>query len=153
MKFISKSLDETRLIAESIAKFIDQNENFLVFYLSGNLGAGKTTLVREILKELGWNSPVKSPTFSILEEYKIRDLEIYHADLYRLTSLNDFEMLGLEPNFSQKGVLFIEWPEILNGFDNVVEIKISIQIDNKDRVIEFDCDNKDFLSSITRINI
>ena len=153
MKFFAKSLNDTKLIAEEIAKFIDQNQKFLVFYLEGNLGAGKTTLVREILKNLGWNLPVKSPTFSILEEYNIGNLEIFHADLYRLNNPNDFEMLGFEPNFSKRGVLFIEWPQILQGFDNVTEISISIQIQNKDRIFEFASEDKEFLSSINRINI
>ena len=153
MKLIAKSLDDTQLIAKEIASFINQNQKFLVFYLEGNLGTGKTTLVREILQNLGWNLPVKSPTFSILEEYNVGNLEIYHADLYRLNNPNDFEMLGLEPNFTKRGVLFIEWPQILEGFDNVIEIKISIQMKNTDRIFEFASDSKEFLGCITRINI
>ena len=153
MKLIARSLDDTQLIAKEIASFIIQNRKFLVFYLEGNLGTGKTTLVRKILQNLGWNLPVKSPTFSILEEYNVGNLEIYHADLYRLNNPNDFEMLGFEPNFSKRGVLFIEWPQILQGFDNVTEISISIQIQNKDRIFEFASEDKEFLSSINRINI
>ena len=153
MKLIARSLDDTQLIAKEIASFIIQNQKFLVFYLEGNLGTGKTTLVRKILQNLGWNLPVKSPTFSILEEYNVGNLEIYHADLYRLNNPNDFEMLGFEPNFSKRGVLFIEWPQILQGFDNVTEISISIQIQNKDRIFEFASEDKEFLSCINRINI
>ena len=153
MKLIARSLDDTQLIAKEIASFIIQNQKFLVFYLEGNLGTGKTTLVRKILQNLGWNLPVKSPTFSILEEYNVGNLEIYHADLYRLNNPNDFEMLGFEPNFLKRGVLFIEWPQILQGFDKVTEVSISIQIQNKDRIFEFACEDKEFLSSINRINI
>ena len=65
MKLIARSLDDTQLIAKEIASFIIQNQKFLVFYLEGNLGTGKTTLVRKILQNLGWNLPVKCPTFSI----------------------------------------------------------------------------------------
>ena len=153
MKLIARSLDDTQLIAKEIASFIIQNQKFLVFYLEGNLGTGKTTLVRKILQNLGWNLPVKSPTFSILEEYNVGNLEIYHADLYRLNNPNDFEMLGFEPNFSKRGVLFIEWPQILQVFDKVTEVSISIQIQNKDRIFEFASEDKEFLSSINRINI
>ena len=153
MKLIARSLDDTQLIAKEIASFIIQNRKFLVFYLEGNLGTGKTTLVRKILQNLGWNLPVKSPTFSILEEYNVGNLEIYHADLYRLNNPNDFEMLGFEPNFSKRGALFIEWPQILQGFDKVTEVSISIQIQNKDRIFEFASEDKEFLSSINRINI
>ena len=77
------------------------------------LGTGKTTLVREILKNLGWRKPVKSPTFSIVEEYSLPNKDVYHADLYRLKSLNDFEMLGLDINYNNPGILFVEWPEII----------------------------------------
>ena len=91
--------------------------------------------------------------FFNFEEYNVGNLEIYHADLYRLNNPNDFEMLGFEPNFSKRGVLFIEWPQILEGFDKVTEVSISIQIQNKDRIFEFASEDKEFLSSINRINI
>ena len=116
MKKEAKSLLDTGKIAQKLATFIKKNNNFLIFYLKGNLGSGKTTLVREVLKCLGWSSPVKSPTFSIMEEYIIDDIDIYHADLYRLKTLNDFEMIVFEPNFRKSGVLFVELPEIFDSF-------------------------------------
>ena len=137
MKKEAKSLLDTRKIAQKLATFIKENNNFLIFYLKGNLGSGKTTLVREILKCLGWSSPVKSPTFSIMEEYIINDIDIYHADLYRLKTLNDFEMIGFEPNFRKRGVLFVEWPEILDSFSQAIEIEINIDIKGQHRIFSF----------------
>ena len=68
-----------------------------------------------------------------MEEYNVGNLEIYHADLYRLNNPNDFEMLGFEPNFSKRSAVY-RGPQILEGFDKVTEVSISIQIQNKDRI-------------------
>lgn len=153
MKKEAKSLLDTRKIAQKLATFIKENNNFLIFYLKGNLGSGKTTLVREILKCLGWSSPVKSPTFSIMEEYIIDDIDIYHADLYRLKTLNDFEMIGFEPNFRKRGVLFVEWPEILDSFSQAIEIEINIDIKGQYRIFSFNSADQKFLSCIDGIDI
>ncbi|MBA4729918.1 MAG: tRNA (adenosine(37)-N6)-threonylcarbamoyltransferase complex ATPase subunit type 1 TsaE [Gammaproteobacteria bacterium] len=153
MKKEAKSLLDTRKIAQKLATFIKENNNFLIFYLKGNLGSGKTTLVREILKCLGWSSPVKSPTFSIMEEYIIDDIDIYHADLYRLKTLNDFEMIGFEPNFRKRGVLFVEWPEILDSFSQAIEIEINIDIKGQYRIFSFNSADQKFLSCIDGVDI
>ena len=153
MKKEAKSLLDTRKIAQKLATFIKENNNFLIFYLKGNLGSGKTTLVREILKCLGWSSPVKSPTFSIMEEYIIDDIDIYHADLYRLKTLNDLEMIGFEPNFRKRGVLFVEWPEILDSFSQAIEIEINIDIKGQYRIFSFNSADQKFLSCIDGVDI
>lgn len=153
MKKEAKSLLDTGKIAQKLATFIKENNNFLIFYLKGNLGSGKTTLVREILKCLGWSSPVKSPTFSIMEEYIIDDIDIYHADLYRLKTLNDFEMIGFEPNFRKRGVLFVEWPEILDSFSQAIEIEINIDIKGQYRIFSFNSADQKFLSCIDGVDI
>ena len=153
MKREAKSLLDTRKIAQKLATFIKENNNFLIFYLKGNLGSGKTTLVREILKCLGWSSPVKSPTFSIMEEYIIDDIDVYHADLYRLKTLNDFEMIGFEPNFRKRGVLFVEWPEILDSFSQAIEIEINIDIKGQYRIFSFNSADQKFLSCIDGVDI
>ena len=153
MKKEAKSLLDTGKIAQKLATFIKENNNFLIFYLKGNLGSGKTTLVREVLKCLGWSSPVKSPTFSIMEEYIIDDIDIYHADLYRLKTLNDFEMIGFEPNFRKRGVLFVEWPEILDSFSQAIEIEINIDIKGQYRIFSFNSADQKFLSCIDGVDI
>ena len=121
--------------------------------LYGNLGTGQTTLVREILKNLGWEKPVKSPTFSIVEEYSFPNKDVYHADLYRLKSLNDFEMLGLEINYSNPGILFVEWPEIIAEDIEGKIIEISIEMDKEQRDLEVRTDCDDFLACINRVDI
>ena len=153
MKFRLRTLDHTQIIAKEIANFIKDSDGFYTFLLYGNLGTGKTTLVREILKNLGWRKPVKSPTFSIVEEYSLPNKDVYHADLYRLKSLNDFEMLGLDINYNNLGILFVEWPEIIaNDIEGEI-IEISIEMDKEQRNLKVrtDCDN--FLACINRVNI
>ena len=153
MKFILKKLDHTEIIASEIAKFIRDSNGFYTFLLHGNLGTGKTTLVRANLKNLGWNKPVKSPTFSIVEEYSLPSKEIYHADLYRLKNSNDFEMLGLDINFHNPGILFVEWPEIIADDIEGVIVEIFIEMGRKHRSLEIKTVCDDFLTCINRINI
>ena len=95
MRINITELSKTEMLGRVIADYLAKFQGLAIFYLDGDLGTGKTTLVREVLKSLGWNGAVKSPTFSIIEEYKLNDIDILHSDLYRLNGENDFEMLGL----------------------------------------------------------
>jgi tRNA threonylcarbamoyladenosine biosynthesis protein TsaE len=82
--------------------------------LSGDLGAGKTTLTKGIASGLGAASEdeVTSPTFTLVHKYD-RDARVYHVDLYRIEGFHDLETLGLEDVFSEKAVVIVEWPDQL----------------------------------------
>ena len=86
-----------------------------VVFLEGELGAGKTTLVRGILRGLGWRGNVKSPTYTIVEPYELDGVNLYHFDLYRLADAEELEYLGLREMLGH-GMLFFEWPERGEGF-------------------------------------
>lgn len=80
--------------------------------LVGDLGAGKTTLVRGVLRGLGYAGRVKSPTYPLLETYRVGDLNLAHFDLYRLESPEAFTEAGFEEYFAGPGVRFVEWPAL-----------------------------------------
>lgn len=84
-----------------------------ILLLEGNLGAGKTTLVKEICKSLGIKEHSASPTFGIVNEYRSDDKLIYHLDLYRLKNIDEFWIIGGSEIISGENICFIEWPSIL----------------------------------------
>jgi tRNA threonylcarbamoyladenosine biosynthesis protein TsaE len=86
-------------------------EGSAVFYLHGDLGAGKTTCVRSLLRELGVEGPIRSPTYTLVEVYPLPDITCVHVDLYRVQGPLEVEELGLRDYFAGKCLLLVEWPE------------------------------------------
>lgn len=86
-------------------------EGGCVIFLTGDLGAGKTTLVRGFLRGLGHQGPVTSPTFTLLEVYEAGGLQIVHVDLYRLTDPNELEQLAIRDYLQEQSVLLLEWAD------------------------------------------
>ena len=87
----------------------------MIVTLSGELGAGKTTLVRGCLRALGWEGPVKSPTYPLVEHYPLSSLYFYHFDFYRFADPSEWETAGLADCFHRDAVCLIEWPERVGG--------------------------------------
>ena len=83
----------------------------LKIYLSGELGSGKTSLVRGVLRALGFSDKVKSPTFTLAEVYDISDLTLYHFDFYRLENAEEWLDAGFDEYFDSDVICFVEWPE------------------------------------------
>ncbi len=99
-----------------------------VVALSGPLGSGKTTLVKGIARSLGISTAVTSPTFTIIQEYQ-GIMPLYHMDLYRIDSLEEFDLLGAEEFFYDQGVTVIEWSEKISSILPSTTIHISCRIE------------------------
>lgn len=129
------SAGETIDLGKKIGKSLKAND---VVCLTGDLGAGKTTLIQGIAAGLGVKDYVTSPTFIIINEYQGR-LPFFHFDLYRLNDVREIEDLGVEEYFSRGGVCVIEWAEKLDGLKpkNAKEIKIEIVSENEREICVF----------------
>ena len=108
MQRIIKDENEWVSLAAVLAKAITPG---FCLYLSGELGVGKTTLVRCVLRQLGVLDAVKSPTYTLVETYTVKNMPIHHFDLYRLQSAQELHYIGLDDYFSDDAMVIVEWPE------------------------------------------
>lgn len=131
--------DEAATLAfgTSLAKAIEPN---LTIYLHGDLGAGKTTLVRGLLHGLGFAGKVKSPTYTLVEPYDInlnpaQPFSLYHFDLYRFNDEEEWEAAGFRDYFNSGSVCLIEWPEKAAHILPTPDIDVSFNIKGAGRVV------------------
>jgi tRNA threonylcarbamoyladenosine biosynthesis protein TsaE len=122
---------------ENAAKrIIEATQGDQIFIFEGEMGAGKTTLIKALARELGVTKVVTSPTFSIVNEYDARGKVIYHFDFYRIKNLQEAYDIGYEEYFYSGNICFIEWPEKIAPLLplHFVKIEISAQTEN-DRIL------------------
>ncbi|MGC1203833.1 MAG: tRNA (adenosine(37)-N6)-threonylcarbamoyltransferase complex ATPase subunit type 1 TsaE [Flavobacteriaceae bacterium] len=103
----------------------------LLFY--GDMGVGKTTLIKAIIKALGSNDEVSSPSFSIVNEYELKGDKVYHFDLYRINDLEEAYNFGIEEYLYSNHWIIIEWPEVIEDIltDEIDIINLKIRSENK----------------------
>jgi tRNA threonylcarbamoyladenosine biosynthesis protein TsaE len=94
--------------------------------LSGNLGSGKTTLTRGILRGLGYQGKVKSPTYTLVELYNLSKLDLYHFDFYRFNDPQEWLDAGFRDHFEPRNICLVEWPERAEGLLPPPDLKIAL---------------------------
>lgn len=120
-----QSLGQLKELAKAFAKALSSP---MVVLLQGDLGAGKTTFVKEVVYALGCRDEVTSPTFSLLNTYNAK-FPIYHFDMYRLQDVESARELGFDEYFDKDhldGVVFVEWPENVDGLINDIDFIVNI---------------------------
>ena len=98
----------------------------MVVTLSGDLGAGKTSFARGVLRGLGWTGRVKSPTYALVEHYEFSSLYLYHFDFYRFEDSHDWESTGFAEYFRDDAACLVEWPERVAGVLPRVDVAVRL---------------------------
>ena len=109
----------------------------LTIYLRGELGAGKTTLVRGVLRALGHSGPVRSPTYALVEVYSLSRLDLHHFDFYRFRDPREWTDAGFRESFNERNVVLVEWPEKAGTWlpPADVEIRLDFAPSGRDAVL------------------
>jgi tRNA threonylcarbamoyladenosine biosynthesis protein TsaE len=107
--------------------------NGLVLHLSGDLGTGKTTLVRGLLRALGYAGRVKSPSYTLVEPYDLSSLNLYHFDFYRFKVRTEWLSTGFREHFNPDSLCIVEWPERAGGLIAPPDLEIRLEISGSGR--------------------
>ncbi len=136
LSIITKSEEETKKFACEFARKLNLEHLPIIIRLIGEVGSGKTTFTRGFLKFFNIKN-VRSPSFTIINEYNANNLKIYHIDFYRLKG-SEFENLGIDEILMKKAIIIIEWPENVNlNFEKTIDIEFEILSENERRITIF----------------
>ncbi len=130
--FVCSSPDELSNVAKQILEVIGERR---IVLFKGEMGAGKTTLIKAICRQLNVTDNVSSPTFSVVNEYHSANEVIYHFDFYRINNLREVYDMGYEEYFFSGHRCFVEWPEKIEGIINFDYILVQVEAKNEIRTI------------------
>ena len=141
MDIVLKNLIETQELGKKLAQCCSSLQNPFVIYLIGDLGVGKTTLAQSFIQYFGFKR-VKSPTYSLVESYQNKNINIHHFDCYRLSNPEELEYIGIRDYLLENNLQLIEWPELGKGViaDSDLSIELSGDGDQRSVNIEFQSD-------------
>lgn len=127
---------------EDVAKKLIQQVHSKILFFKGPMGVGKTTLIKAVVKQLGSNDEVSSPTFSIVNEYSSVDNSIFHFDLYRLKSFDEALDFGIDEYLYSGNWCLVEWPELIQDHLSLNFDSIDIKVNgDKSRILSINCIN------------
>ncbi|PJD92540.1 MAG: tRNA (adenosine(37)-N6)-threonylcarbamoyltransferase complex ATPase subunit type 1 TsaE [Legionella sp.] len=117
------TVHHSEVFAQHLAKCVTSP---MVMTFSGDIGAGKTTIIRALLRAMGVRCSIKSPTFSLVETYEVPDAHFHHFDLYRIVDESELEFLGFRDYFQSDAICCIEWPERITMNPDQIDMAITI---------------------------
>ena len=123
--------NQTQAFAQCMAQQGELHNAYLE--LEGNLGAGKTTLVRHLLQALGVKGRIKSPTYAVVEPYTVNAGEVWHFDFYRFSDPREWEDAGFRDIFASAGLKLCEWPQNAAGVMPTPDLELDIQVDDTEQ--------------------
>jgi len=124
----------------------------LTIYLVGDLGAGKTTLTRGVLRGLGYTGKVKSPTYNLVELYNVSRLYLYHFDFYRFADPQEWEDAGFREYFNADSVCLVEWPEKAGEFLPAPDLRIELVVEQSGRSLQVHAATEAGKQCLARLN-
>ncbi|CAI8731558.1 MULTISPECIES: tRNA (adenosine(37)-N6)-threonylcarbamoyltransferase complex ATPase subunit type 1 TsaE [Pseudomonas] len=136
MSEVTLYLADEQAMSDFGARIARVTQGHGLIFLEGNLGMGKTTLSRGIIRGLGHVGAVKSPTFTLVEPYEIGDIRAFHFDLYRLVDPEELEFLGIRDYFEDDAMCLIEWPDKGAGFLPKPDLTITISPQDSGRSLK-----------------
>jgi tRNA threonylcarbamoyladenosine biosynthesis protein TsaE len=143
--------ESTEALAEALARSLPERA---VIYLHGQLGAGKSTLARAMLRALGVVGPIKSPTYALVERYPLGDGEAVHLDLYRIASTDELEFLGLDDLAARARLWLVEWPEKGGKALPAADLQVHLTVEGEGRRAELRANSqsaRDWLAGLSKI--
>lgn len=132
MKLYLNDAEATERLGATLAQQLQSRRGGVV-YLEGDLGAGKTTLARGFLRALGVGGAIRSPTYTLIEPYRIGEREVLHLDLYRLNSPDELLNLGLSDYPPDRCIWLLEWPQRGEGHIPVADVRIQLHHEGASR--------------------
>jgi tRNA threonylcarbamoyladenosine biosynthesis protein TsaE len=137
MSFMLPDAAATERLGAALARSCPWNSQLpRAIYLKGELGAGKTTLARGLLRALGVSGAVRSPSYALIEPYRVAAGTVIHVDLYRVRDAAEVEALGLRDEFRGEALVLVEWPERAERALPVPDLQVSLQMRADGRIAE-----------------